>query len=387
MDRILVVLPNWFGETLFATPFLRLLRAQQPRAFLATLGRPACREILLHNPAVDELIDLDGRGAHRGAAGAWRILRALRVRRFDTAFILRRSLSRTVLLALAGIRERIGFDNPKSGWLLTRRMAPPPQPVHKALSYLPLLNADASRSSGASFDPSTRPCRLASPSEAAGTRSGFRPTPPDGGVGLHYTVTEDERSQARALLEEAGPGDGPRSITAPDIEPGGPFVILHPGANWDHKRWPAERFAQLGDRLVAARRARIVITGAPEDAALAESVRRAMRKSATVLAGRTSLRQLAACLEQAGLLVSNDTGVLHLAAALTRPLVALYGPTAPTLTGPLGDATRIAVLHHPDCCPRIPCLHPERGPAHLGMASIPVEEAEAAALRLLETVS
>jgi lipopolysaccharide heptosyltransferase II len=338
MTRILVVLPNWFGETLFATPFLRLLRAQQPRAFLATLGRPACREILLHNPAVDELIDLDGQGAHRGAASAWRLLRALRARRFDTAFILRRSLSRTALLALAGIRERVGFDNPKSGWLLTRRLpAPPPQPVHKALSYLPLLGADASRSSGASLD---------------------------------YTVTEDERPQARALLEEAGPGSGP-------------FVILHPGANWDHKRWPAERFAQLGDRLVAARRARIVITGAPEDTALAASVRQAMRTSSAVLAGRTSLRQLAACLEGADLLVSNDTGVLHLAAALKRPLVALYGPTAPALTGPLGDSARIAVLHHPDCCPRIPCLHPERGPAHLGMASIPVEEAYAAACTLL----
>ena len=341
MERILVVLPNWFGETLFTTPFLRLLRTQRPGAFLATLGRPQCRAILLHHPAVNTLMDFEQEGAREGPVGAWRLIRALRAQRFDTAFILRRSVSRTAVLALAGIRERIGFDNPKSGWLLTRRIAPSPQPVHKALSYLPLLGADAPAPAGMSFD---------------------------------YTVTEDERAQARALLEEAGSGSGP-------------LIILHPGANWDHKRWPPDRFAQLGDRLTMARRARIVITGASEDAALAGSIRRAMREPAAVLAGRTTLRALAACLEQAQLLVSNDTGVLHLAAALTRPLVALYGPTAPTLTGPLGDSTRIAVLHHPDCCPRIPCLHPERGPAHLGMASISVDEVYEAAQELLEAGS
>ena len=337
MNRILVVLPNWFGETLFTTPFLRLLRARQPGAFLATLGRPQCRAILLHHPSVNALMEFEREGAREGPVGVWRLLRALRAQRFDAAFILRRSVSRTALLALAGIRERIGFDNPKSGWLLTRRIMPSPQPVHKALSYLPLLGADAPASSGVSFD---------------------------------YTVTEEERAQARALLEEAGAGHGP-------------LIILHPGANWDHKRWLPERFAQLGDRLAAARRARIVITGSPEDAALAGSIRRAMREPAAVLAGRTTLRALAACLEQAQLLVSNDTGVLHLAAALTRPLVALYGPTSPILTGPLGDPARMAVLHHPGCCPRIPCLHPERGPAHPGMASITVEEVHDAACKLL----
>ena len=359
MTRILVVLPNWFGETLFATPFLRLLRARRPEIFLATLGRPQCRAILLHHPSVNALIDFEQEGARGGPVGAWRLARALRAQRFDTAFILRRSLSRTAVLALAGIRERIGFDNPKSGWLLTRRLpaprpptseelrllwearqaavAPSPPPVHKALSYLPLLGADAAPSPSVSFD---------------------------------YTVAGEERAQARALLEEAGSGRGP-------------LIILHPGANWDHKRWPPDRFARLGDQLAAARRARIVITGAPEDGPLAGSIRHAMRQPATVLAGRTSLRELAACLEQAQLLVSNDTGVLHLAAALMRPLVALYGPTSPVLTGPLGDPSRITVLHHPGCCPRIPCLHPERGPAHPGMESITVEEAYEAACNLL----
>ena len=334
MKSILVVLPNWFGETLFVTPFLRALHLQQPGALLTTLGRPACREILLHHPAVHELLDLDGSGPGAG----WRALQAVRRRRFDSAYILRRSLSRTALLAMAGVRERIGFENSKSGWLLTRRVAPAREPVHKALSYLPLLGGDIPAPSAASFD---------------------------------YTVSEEERAQARRLLEPAVPA-------------GARLVILHPGANWSHKRWPAERFGALGEALAAAQHARVAVTGSPDDAALAASVQKAMRQPAMVLAGRTSLRELAACLEQAALVVSNDTGILHLAAALRRPLVGLYGPTSPALTGPLGDPARITVLHHADACPQIPCLRPEQGSEHPGMASITVDEAYDAACKLLD---
>ena len=109
-----------------------------------------------------------------------------------------------------------------------------------------------------------------------------------------------------------------------------------------------------------------------------------MRHPAIVLAGQTTLRQLAACLEQAALVVSNDTGVLHLAAALRRPVLGLYGPTSPALTGPLGEPSRTTVLHDPTCCPEVPCYHSDH-PPHQGMDSIGVEAASGAALHLLET--
>jgi len=337
MNRVLVVLPNWFGETLFATPFLRALRIQRSDLFLATLGWPNCREVLLHNPHVNECIDFNERGAERSLVRQWRIIETLRAHRFDTAFILRRSLLRTLLVALAGIRVRVGFHNPKSGWLLTRRISAPSLPQHKAFSYLPLL-------------------------EAAGLSVIRHP--------YEYTVSADERQGARELLNAR------RALN------GRPLVILHPGANWPHKRWPPERFAALGDRLVEAMQAQIVVTGGPDDVGLAESVTRAMRQPAILLAGETSLRQLGACLEFSQLVVSNDTGVLHIAAALQRPLVALYGPTSPALTGPLGNPQRMTVLHHPDCCPQIPCYSPDH-PIHPGMQSISVDEAYAAARKLL----
>ena len=337
MERILVVLPNWFGETLFATPFLAALRSHRPQAFLATLGWPQCRQILLHNSRVNEVLDYDERSAHRSLPAKWRLVRMLRAHRFDTAFILRRSLSRSALLALAGIPARIGYDDGKSGWLLTRRVPLPSGMLHKAFTYLPLLEAVGLRATAGFYE---------------------------------YMVSEDERQAARALLG------------LPDELAGKPLVILHPGANWPHKRWAPERFAALGDRLAGARRVHIAVTGGPDDAAIASVIAAQMRRPATVLAGRTTLRELGGCLEQARLVISNDTGVLHMAAALARPIIALYGPTSPAFTGPLGDPRRMIVLHHPDCCPRIPCYQPDR-PPHAGMNAITVDEVYDAAVKLL----
>ena len=332
--RILVVLPNWFGETLFATPFLRALRQARPEARITALGRPACREVLQHHSAVDACLELDAR-LGRSPAGVWRLVQRLRGH-FEMAFILRRSLSRTLLLWAAGIPERVGFDHAKSGWLLTRRVALPTG-RHKAYTYLRLLDAIG-----------------ATPSE----------TP------YEYVVSDEERLQARRRLAQPEPD-------------GRPLVVLHPGANWPHKRWAPERFAALGDRLAEACQAEILITGGPADVGLATLVRERMRAPARLLAGQTTLRELAACLEQARLIVSNDTGVLHIAAALGRMVVALYGPTSPAFTGPLPpDPGRVIVLHHPDCCPAIPCMSPDR-PPHAGMAAITVDEAADAALRLL----
>jgi heptosyltransferase-2 len=339
MNRILVTLPNWYGETLFTTPFLRALRQQMPTAFIATLGRPQCKEVLLQNPHITEFLDYDERGAHRSLSGKWQVVSTLRERRFDAAFILRKSLSRSVMLCAAGIPTRVGFANPKSGWLLTHRVPAAGAARHKASTYLPFLEAV-----GLSV--------LAGPYE--------------------YTVSDEERQVARQWL------------SAQRSENGRPVVVLHPGANWPHKRWAPERFAALGDRLVESQRVHVVITGGPADAALADAVKHRMRHPAVVIAGQTTLRQLAAVLEQAQLIVSNDTGILHVAAALRRPVVALYGPTSSALTGPLGEPQRIAIVHHADCCPHVPCYQPDH-PPHPGMDAITVEEVYQAACQLLSS--
>ncbi|MBI3088036.1 MAG: glycosyltransferase family 9 protein [Candidatus Omnitrophica bacterium] len=278
----------------------------------------------------------------------------LRAERFDAAFILRKSLTRTLLVTLAGIPRRIGFEHPKSNWLLTHRVKAPAAPAHKAHVYLRLL------------EPPTEPGYPPAGGWATEVRgaAGEPPGP------YEYFLSDDERTAAGAWLRERGWAEEAA------------LIVLHPGANWPHKRWPPERFAELADRLAQRPGRAIALTGGPDDEPLIRRISGRMRVPPLVLAGQTTLRQLAACLERAGVVVSNDTGVLHIASALRRPVVALYGPTSPAFTGPLGAPERTVVIHHADCCPQIPCFNPDR-PRHPGMDAISVDEAHEAAERLL----
>lgn len=334
-ERILVVMPNWFGETLFATPFLSMLRRARPSAFIAALGVARCSEVLAHNPAVNEFVLLDENGRHRSWAGRRCLARELRALRFDAAFLLRRSLTRSLALWSAGITRRIGFAHWKTRWILTDTVAPP-DAGHKAAGYLRLLT----------------PLGLQAPAA----------------LDCVYTVSVQERSEAAAILERAG-------ITRP-------FIVLHPGANWAHKQWPPERFAQVANALASTHQ--IVVSGAPEDRPMTGIIRDRMATPLVILAGRTTLRQLGACLERAALVITNDTGILHIACALRRPVVALYGPTSPAITGPLGDPSRTVVIHHPASCPRIPCFQPSH-PGFPGMSAISVDEVYDACKKLLQT--
>lgn len=336
LNRILVVMPNWYGETLFTTPLLRALRRQRPEAWVAALGLRRAGEILVHNPDVNAFIEFAEPKGLDAVFGCRPLIARLRGERFDAAFLLRPSFSRALLLARAGIPVRVGFAHPKSAWLLTHRAPLPPRQRHKALEYLPLLSAAGLHAEEGAF---------------------------------RYVVSDVEREGARQRLAQLGLADRP-------------FAVVHPGANWAHKRWPADRFAALADRL-AASGTPVLITGGPDDAALLNAVQGRMRQTAASTAGTATLRQTAACFERAALVITNDTGMAHVAAALGRPLLALFGPTSPAYTGPIGEPSRTRVLHHSGCCPAIPCLKPEALPPHPGMMSISVEEAYTAAQELL----
>ncbi len=340
MSRILVVMPNWFGETLFATPFLRRLHESEPDAEIVAIGVGRSHDVLRQNPRVEQLLVLDERSTHRGLWEKVRLIQSLRRKRFDAAYILRRSATRTALLALAGVPRRIGFANPRSGWLLTDRVPEPRGPMHKARTYLSLIRG----------------------ADAGGEEPVLRG---------EYYPSDGEREWAGEWFARHG------------LAGSQPVIVLHPGANWDHKRWPAVRFAELATRLHLRHAGHVLLTGAPHDRRLIESIQAQLDVPVQILAGEASIRQLAACLDRASVVVTNDTGPAHLTAALSRPLVALYGPTSPTLTGPLGDPRRTTVIHHADCCPQIPCFAPNH-PSHPGMESISVDEVDEAVNRLLQ---
>jgi lipopolysaccharide heptosyltransferase II len=172
-------------------------------------------------------------------------------------------------------------------------------------------------------------------------------------------LTEDERDAARDLLAGLG------------LAAGAPFLCLAPGANWDLRRWPPDRFGELAARARHALGLAAVVTGTREESELVDEVVAASGGSALELAGRLSVRELAAVAAEARAVVANDSGPLHIAAAVGTPVVGLFGPNTPEVYGPRGVPSRV-VWPHPPCspCRQRRCARPD-DPC---MTSITVEE-------------
>ena len=334
--RILIVSVNWMGDLIFMTPAIRAIRRAYPEAHIACLAPSRGMDLLKGHPHLNEVIPLR---ESRGFPGLFRwgsVVRQLRAGAYDTAFLFHRSFTRAAVVWLSGIRERIGYRTWKRGWLLTRAVDPPPaDSVHKAVWFLKMV-------------------------EGAGIA-------PDG---LNYDVgvlSEDQQA-ARAILEEWGIGSKDR------------LVALHAGANWKLKRWPAASFARLGDALAQQYRAKVVFIGDQEDRPLVDKIVGRMQTRPFVATGRTTFRQLGALLKNASLLISNDSGPLHLGLAVGTPVVALFGPTDPKLTGPL-DESRAVTLFGSIGCP-VPCYQLQC-PVNLCMHQITVEKVLEAAGKFL----
>jgi lipopolysaccharide heptosyltransferase II len=288
---------------------------------------PAAMPLVETHPAVRRAIGYDKRGADRGLSGLRRFARRLRAEHYGVAYLPHRSLRSAALALWAGIPRRVGFQG---AWgMLYSERRPRPRSGHEGDRLLALANGGEA------------------------PRSRARPTlrlPP-----------ADEAEVAR-LLAALG-------VVAP-------FVAVAPGSIWGSKRWP--HFAALAHRL--AERQDVVLVGGPEDAALAEAIAhgaadRSTRRIVTA-AGRLTLRQSAALIGKAAVLVTNDSAPLHLAQAVSTPTVAIFGPTTPAFGfGPRGPrdvvverqglGCRPCSAHGPPACP---LSH------HLCMQSLPVED-------------
>jgi len=309
MSRILIVNVNWIGDVLFSTPLIRAVRKAYPSSFIACAIPPRCRQVLELNPNIDEIILYDEKGTHRSFIAKLRFILALKTRRFDTAILLHRSFTRALMAYLAGIPRRIGYYTGKRATLLTNGIGPPSEEMHKVDYFLNIASELSIKDCGKQYE---------------------------------FFISESERAYIKDLLRSSTIGDG-------DF-----LTVVNPGGNWLAKRWPKENFAELSDRLIEEFGAKVVISGAAKDRTLAEEIASAMKKKgAFVFCGKTDLKQLAALFERADLLVSNDTGPTHIAAAMETPLVALFGPTSPRLTGPRGRG-KISVLWKAEEC-MVPC--------------------------------
>ncbi|MFC1666779.1 lipopolysaccharide heptosyltransferase II [Candidatus Omnitrophota bacterium] len=310
MKRILIVNVNWLGDTLFVTPFIRTIRENYPDSYIAVVTHPRCRQVLEDNPHIDEIIIYDEKVLHRSLLKKISIISQLRSKRFDIAFILRRSLTRTMLIFLSKIPERIGHDNKKSGFLLTRKVSPPPKDIHRVEYFLTLARS-----------------------------MGMQPRK----TGCEFFVSQKDKDKADEILKAQG------------FKGGKDFVVINPGGNWELKRWPAENFAKLGDAVFDRFNMAVVLTGAEKDMDLCKRVSHLMDHEPILLCGKTDLKTLGAIFKKAKWVISSDSGPMHIAAALKTSLVALFGPTAPKITGPHGEGVYKILCKDVDC--EIPCYN------------------------------
>ncbi len=306
--RILIINVNWIGDVLFSTPFIRTVREAYPDSYIACLLHPRCREMLELNPRLNEIIIYDEEGAHRSLRGKAALVKSLRDKKFDTAFILHRSFTKALIAALAGIKERIGYPTKNRAFLLTNAVEEPTEEVHKVEYFLDIARSCGLKISDRSYE---------------------------------FFIKDADRDFIKGILSSEG-------VTEKEL-----LVVLCPGGNWDPKRWPKENFAKLGDLLVERFGARIVISGAKKDSGLAEDIRNIMKAKPVVTCGKTNLKQLGALLERADLVVANDTGPMHLAVAMRTRTIALFGPTSPHITGPYGKGDYKVIFKNDKC--DVPC--------------------------------
>lgn len=298
MNRVVVVAPNWLGDVVMALPAIAAVRRWFPDAHLAVAARAHVAPLLTMADGVDEVVSLSGRGDWRDAAGRRADAGRLADGRFDVAVLLPNSFHAAWLVRQAGVPERWGYRADLRGMLLTRGVPRPPRPITQAAYYTHLVFA-----LGAGHGPSQLSAAL--------------------------QVAAASRDAAAALLRAQG-------------WTGGPLVVFAPGAAFGPaKRWPPQRVAQVAHQLVVEQGVTPVLVGAGGDLeTIAQVIRHygLLAGAGTViidLGGRTDVPTLAGVFALSAAVVSNDSGAMHVAAAVGVPVTAIFGPTDEHATAPL----------------------------------------------------
>ena len=326
-ERYLIFGPSWLGDAVMAIPTYRALRRARPEARITVLARGPVADLYEAVPWVDEVIVYRRpRGVSRLSAYIG-LIRRLREVRADTAIILPRSFGSAWTALLSEASRRIGYRTSGRGFLLTDPVERSPHllKTHRVQYLQHLLTA--------------------------------------------LELTPVAEPPALRLSEQAI--EGADRLTAP-LRKCGRLVALNPGANYGSaKQWPEERYAELARLLLEDAETGLLLVGGPGDHPVCDRIYHSVEHHGRMLdlSGRTSIPQLAAVLDRCDFAVSNDTGAMHVAAAVDTPVVAIFGPTDPVTTAPYGNRHRL--LREPVECS--PCLLRECPIDHRCMTGVSVE--------------
>ncbi|MEW6614224.1 MAG: lipopolysaccharide heptosyltransferase II [Thermodesulfobacteriota bacterium] len=328
IDKILIRSTNWIGDVILTFPAIATIRKNFPRSYIAILSRPWVAPLLENNPDVDEVIIYEHNGIHNGVLGRLRLAKALREKRFDLAVLLQNAFDAALIALLAGIPIRAGYNSDMRGHLLTNKVILDKTVLgkHQVYYYLEMLKALGMDI--VDEDPLVK-------------------------------VSDEARKRATEIL-------GPLNIQNGEL-----LVGINPGAYFGSaKRWLPERYALLSDMIHKDFRGKILLFGSKEEKVISEMILGIANSDVIDLAGKTSLLETMALIEKCSLFITNDSGLMHLAAALKIPLIAIFGSTDPVTTSPLGTSS-IIIRKKVPCSP---CLKRECPTDHQCMRLIEVGE-------------
>jgi heptosyltransferase-2 len=336
--NILIRSTNWIGDAVMTLPAVAAVRNTFPRAKITILVKPWVADIFRLCPDIDEIMLFQSPGPHEGLAGKWRLARDIRKKQFDAAILLQNAIEAAIIAFLARIPVRAGYNSDGRELLLTHsvRRTKAIREVHQSDYYLEMVKA-----------------------------LGCRPA----GREALLTLGKEEERLAGELL--AGHGlQGSRLL-----------VGMAPGATYGPaKKWFPERFSSVADRLADGFSAQIVLFGSSEDNDTAATVQARAKYPMFDLTGKTGLKEAMVMMARCRLFISNDSGLMHVAAALGVPTIAIFGSTNPVATSPPGR--NHIIIHKDVACS--PCLKTDCPTDFKCMDLIGVDDVYEAAVRMLE---
>ncbi|MCX7816204.1 MAG: lipopolysaccharide heptosyltransferase II [Syntrophales bacterium] len=307
VKRILIRGTNWIGDAVMTIPAIRAIRKAYPEAYIGVLAKPWVADVYQLLPEVDETVYFYDPGIHQGAIGKIRLARELRKKEFDIAILLQNAMEAAIITSLAGIKIRAGYNTDLRGFLLTHSvlLRKELKHVHQTLYYLEMVKA----------------------------------------LGCQNNETEvklePDEDVKRRIVE---------LIDRYDLK-NKKIVGIAPGATYGPaKIWPLERFAKVADLIKERGNTTVLLFGSKNDRRITSMVKSICRHETIDLGGRTSLREAFALISCCNLFISNDSGLMHLAAAFGVPTVAIFGSTNPKTTSPLGPKTKVIYKNVP-CSP------------------------------------
>ena len=332
LHKILVRATNWLGDAVMTTPALVGLRSHYPDAEIVLLANPLVAQMFSCHPSIDRVMVYDKRGVHKGFKGFWRMVNELRRQHFDGVVLLQNAIESALLAICAGIPCRAGYTTDGRRLLLNYpvTVSRADKLLHHTVYYRQLL-----------------------------LRLGISAAD----VPVSLACSEAEHKWATELLADEN------------------VIAINPGAAYGSaKRWLPERFAEVADTLAGRYGAKIVLTGGPGEREIGDDIAQAMHAPVLNMVAQTSVRQMMALLAHSRLLVSNDSGPMHVASAFSVPIVAVFGSTDHTTTCPASGNVRI-VRKPTDCAP---CLLRQCPTDHRCMTAITAADVIQAATELLD---